>query len=129
MVEITSSNHRYDILELCKQVVEADETATSKEFELLESLARTFKIDADRWRKIRDSIPVSIIEGDNVQNILGLTPNMPVEEQLNQLNSEFRKWKSRVNHSDRKIREQAQKRVKLIQEERNRLKQYEDANR
>ncbi len=117
LAEIATAAQRYSVVQLCKQIVEADEFATREEFDFLKSLAETFEVDLGQ---------ITVV-GEDPGEPLGLTEDMTESEQLKHLNKQFRTWSSRVNHKDKRTRERAKRMVKLIEQERTRLKQYHDA--
>ncbi len=122
IVETTPVAQRYDILELCLRVVEANGTASSQEVELLWQLGDWLDVDAERFRSMMEKIlPVGMYEEEDAESILGLSSEMDPQEAKKRLNDEYRKWNARVTSPDPDVREQAEQMLKLIAETR---KQY-----
>ena len=122
IVETTPVAERYDILELCLRVVEANGTASSQEVELLWQLGDWLKVDAERFRSMMEKIlPVGMYEDEDAESILGLSSDMDPQEAKKRLNDEYRKWNARVTSPEADVREQAEQMLKLIAEAR---KQY-----
>ena len=108
----------YDILELCMHIASADGKAEGVELEIIKDISRKLKLDPNRFREMHDKIlPISVhVEEQGREALLGITSEMSTEEIRKHLNSEYRKWNSRVTHSDPKIREQADEMLKVISE-------------
>ena len=110
---------RYDILELCLHVVKAKGIATPEELAFLRNLAAWLEVDPDRFQAMMEKIlPASIHQVEDVEIILGFTPDMNKEKTRQRLNNEYRKWNSRVTNFDPEIQTQADQMLKLIAEAR-----------
>ena len=121
IVEISPLAERYDILELCLQVVRAKGVATMEELTVLKNLATWLEVDPDRFHSmLGKNLPVSMHETKNTELVLGLAPEMGQEKTRRHLNREYSRWNSRVTNTDPKIRSQADQMLKLITEARNR---------
>jgi hypothetical protein len=59
-------------------------------------------------------VPVGIHEVENVDQLLGIRPDMPLDEVRAHLRREYQKWNARVTHADPAIREQADRMLELI---------------
>jgi tellurite resistance protein len=115
LVEIAPLAHRYDILELCLYVAQADGVAAAEEMAILKNLASWLEVDADRFRAMMEKIlPVSMHEVKDTEVILGVTSDMDKEKSRQQLNKEYIKWHSRVTNSDPQIRAQADQMLMMI---------------
>jgi tellurite resistance protein len=119
LVEIAPLAERYDILELCLRVVQANGRATTEELNLLKSLAAWLEVDPDRWRAmVQRILPSEIHETMDVELILGVSSNMDREETRQHLNKEYRKWNARVTSSDPQVQTQADSMLEFIAEAR-----------
>jgi tellurite resistance protein len=115
LVEIAPLAQRYDILELCLYVAQADGVAAAEELAILKNLASWLEVDADRFRAMMEKIlPVSMHEVKDTEVILGVTSGMDKEKSRRQLNKEYIKWHSRVTNSDPQIRAQADQMLMMI---------------
>jgi len=119
IVRLTPVAERYDILELCLYVAQANGRAAPEEVNLLNQLAAWLEVDNERFRAMMQKVlPLNMHEVEDVQTILGVTADMPEEITREQLNKEYRKWLARVTSSDPEIQSQADQMLKLIAEAR-----------
>jgi tellurite resistance protein len=115
LVEIAPLAQRYDILELCLYVAQADGSAAIEELDILKSLASWLEVDADKFRTMMEKIlPVSIHEVKDTEVLIGVTSGMSKEGSRHQLNREYAKWNARVTNSDPQIRAQADQMLMMI---------------
>lgn len=113
--------HRYDALELCLEVAGADGTAEQQELEIIEEIAKSLEVDAGRFKDmVQKALPVGMFSEKNPDSVLGISESMSADEIRMLLGEEFRKWNSRVSHSDKKVREQASEMLTLIADARKR---------
>lgn len=106
---------RYDVLELCLRVAQANGVATVEELTLLKKLASWLEIDTNRFRSMMEKIlPANIHEVEDVEIILGVTPNMSEDETRQHLNKEYRKWNARVTNFDPEIQTRADHMLNFI---------------
>jgi tellurite resistance protein len=119
IVEIVPIAQRYDILDLCLQVAQANGVASSEEINLLKNLADWLEVDPKRFRSmVEKTLPVDMHETKDQEVILGVSSDMGKEKTREQLNKEYIKWNSRVTSSDPAIQNQADQMLKLIAEAR-----------
>jgi uncharacterized tellurite resistance protein B-like protein len=117
--EIAPIAHRYDILDLCLHVAQANSSVSSKEITLLKEIAEWLDIDADRFRLMMEKfLPIDMYEIKDIDTILGITSDMSNEKARKHLNKEYSKWNSRVTNSDPHIQSQADQMLRLIAEAR-----------
>lgn len=115
IVEIVPLADRYDILELCLHVAQANGAATVEELDLLKNLASWLEVDTDRFRTMMGKIiPFSMHEAEDVEFILGITSDMSRDETRRHLNKEYRKWNARATNFDPEIQTQADHMLNLI---------------
>jgi hypothetical protein len=115
IVGIAPLADRYDILDLCLNVVKAKGLAVEEELAILKNLASWLEVDADRFRAMMEKIlPVSMHHVKDAEVILGVTSEMSEKETLRQLNRQYSKWNSRVTSSDPQVQAQADQMLKLI---------------
>jgi len=119
IVEIVPIAQRYDILDLCLQVAQANGVASAEEINLLKSLAEWLEVDSNRFRSmVEKTLPVDMHEIRDQEVILGVSSDMGKEKTREQLNKEYIKWNSRVTSSDPAIQNQADQMLQLIAEAR-----------
>ncbi len=110
---------RYDILNFCLYVAQANSSVTKEELTVLKDLANWLEIDTDKFREMVEKVlPVDMHEVLDVETILGVTSDMNKEKARRHLNKEYSKWSARVTSSDPEIQTQADQMLKLIAEAR-----------
>jgi len=115
IVEISSPAERYDFLELCLHVARAKGFATTAELHLVNQLAELLEVDMDKFRTMMQKLlPVGTHQAEDVEIVLGVTPDMSKDETRLRLNNEYRKWNARVTNFDAAIQAQADRMLKLI---------------
>jgi hypothetical protein len=118
-VEIVPLAQRYDILDLCLHVVQANGVAAAEEIALIKNFAEWLEVDTNRFRGMVEKIlPVGMHEATDQEVIFGVSADMSKEKTRRQLNKEYNKWNSRVTNPDPKIQHQADQMLKLIAEAR-----------
>ncbi|MHC4426662.1 MAG: tellurite resistance TerB family protein [Planctomycetota bacterium] len=119
IVEIVPVAQRYDILDLCLYVAQANGSVAAEELTILRDLASWLEADADRFRVMMEKVlPVDMHEVTDVEAVLGINSDMSKERARQHLNKEYSKWNSRVTNSDPEIQSQADQMLKLITEAR-----------
>ncbi len=120
IVEILPVAERYDILDLCLHVAQADGVAAAEELALLKKLAIWLEVDNDRFRSMMERVlPVNIHEVKDTEAVLGVNPDMSRENIRQYLNKEYRKWNARVTNFDPEVQAQADYMLKFIADARN----------
>jgi hypothetical protein len=113
-----SQQEKYNALELCMDVMAADGKAEAAEMEALDRIANMLRVDNQAYRELREQriAKLSDVEevSDNLNTMLGITPEMTPDEVRSHLSAEYRKWNSRVGHADEKIRSRAEQMLLLI---------------
>ncbi len=119
IVEIIPLADRYDIMNLCLYVAQANGIVTTEELNLLKDFSDWLEIDTDKFREmIQRVLPIDMYEEKDVETILGVTSDMNKEKARRHLNKEYSKWSSRVTNTDPEIQSQADQMLKLIAEAR-----------
>jgi len=119
IVEIAPLAGRYDILDLCLHVAQANGRVVAEELAILKNLASWLEADANRFRAMMErTLPVHMHQVKDAEVIFGVTSDMSKEKTRRQLNKQYSKWNSRVISSDPEIRAQADQMLKLIAEAR-----------
>ncbi|HUU19141.1 MAG TPA: TerB family tellurite resistance protein [Sedimentisphaerales bacterium] len=119
IVEIAPLAVRYDILNLCLYVAQANSSVTQEELTVLKDLANWLEIDMDKFREMVEKVlPVDMHEVLDIETILGVTSDMSKEKARRHLNKEYSKWSARVTNPNPEIQSQADQMLKLIAEAR-----------
>ncbi len=121
IVEIAPAADRYDILEFCLRVSQANGVAATEELALLKKLAGWLEVDMNRFRSMMEKIlPAEMHEVKDAEFILGVASDMGKDEACRCLNKEYRKWNARVTNSDAQVQDQAEHMLNFITEVRSR---------
>jgi hypothetical protein len=121
LIHTATAAFRYDILELCLYVAGANGVASEKALGALQRYAGLLGAGADKFRSMVEKIlPVTVHETVNLGLLLGLTPNMDVEEIREGLNREYDKWNARTWNHNPRVQEQAEQMLQLIADTRRR---------
>jgi len=119
IVDIAPPADRYDILDLCLQVVRAKGSMTGETLAALRDLATWLDGDMDRFRAMLEkTLPTSVRQVQDLEIVLGLTSHMNTEKARRQLNREYSKWNARVTNPNPEIQAQADQMLRLIAEAR-----------
>ncbi|MBH37296.1 MAG: hypothetical protein CMD89_05250 [Gammaproteobacteria bacterium] len=105
--EIASKSLKYQVIELCLEVLSADGVAEGAELEMLRDLSDEIGLSFDEVSKMKDKALVKIdsnaaSQGQNASDeaIVGLSASFSKEESLKFINKEFKKWNGRLNSLD-----------------------------
>ena len=120
LAEIAPLAERYDILELCLDVVGANGIACEEHLNLLKKLTVWLEVDQGRFRSMMEQfLPAEMHEVEDVEIILGITREMTNDMARKCINKEYRKWNARVTNSDSQIKAQANHMLQFIARTRN----------
>jgi len=115
---VTTVADRYDVLELCLKVAQADGVAEEDELDMVNRLAELLDVDQERFRSMRDQHFSAVIENQSgmvdANELLGITPEMSETDVKKHLRKEFQKWNQLATHKDADKREQAKRMLDLI---------------
>ena len=116
---------KMEILELCLDVMAADDIADDKELELIEKISNKIGIDYDEFVKVREKrmIGLKTMSKDEEKDIssmertIGIKSSWSKSEKVNHCKKEFRKWNSRLGAlNEKQKQENAQKILDMIGE-------------
>lgn len=125
--ELAGEADKYEIIELCLDVMAADGEADESEMDLIWKIASSLGLDKAEVNKIKDKKIVSLnvsgsAQSDSLNQLLGIDPNWTVEEKKKHLNKEFSKWNSRLHTvTDQAGKENVQRMLDAISEARKQL--------
>lgn len=101
--------------ELCVDVVAADGTVRSREEQVLQFVAERLQLPQSYVREVRDrNLRLSMYEESDKSALVDMPRGLSETEKIEFLNREYRKWRSRVTHSDPSIAAEAALRLKRI---------------
>lgn len=116
-------NLKFMIIELLLHIAAADNVAEQDETEFLNMLAHTMGLDVEEYKNMRDDVlKPSMFQSKSaagssskqLEDMLGLKPEMTAAEKNSLLSKEFRKWNHRQNSSDPEKSQQAKEMVREI---------------
>ncbi len=106
-----------NIILLCLHIIAAGKEISNGQIIMLKNTARLLDIHTDRLRTmIEDLRPFAMHEVKDMEISLGITADMNSEQVKQQLNTEYRKWNSRVINTNADIRDEAENMLELIGE-------------
>ena len=119
IAEISPLVNRYDILNLCLNVVLANDSVTAEEQAILKNLAKWLEVDMERFRAMAEKVlPIGTYKIKDMEFALGVTVDMSQAQVNKQLNHEYQKWNARVTNSNPAVRVQADHMLNFIAEAR-----------
>ena len=122
LVLTAKSAARYDAIQLAMETIAADGIATVSEMEFIKKLALRLEIDSNKFRSMLEAIvPVNIHQNKDLNLLFGIDEETNDNNLTAKLNTEYRKWNSRITNSDEKISEQAHLMIELITQAKKKL--------
>jgi hypothetical protein len=107
--------YRYSIIELCICAAAAKGIITDLQFKMLKDIAFRLELDMEKFRSILERMaPETISQVKDLELLFGLTSEMDIDQSIEKLNSEYRKWNARVTHIDAAVQKQAEQMLNLI---------------
>ncbi|MGI9249946.1 MAG: TerB family tellurite resistance protein [Pseudohongiellaceae bacterium] len=100
--ELADDADKYQIIELCMDIMAADGEADHSEMDLIWKIASSLGLDRAEVERIKDKKVVGVnmvtdVESSSVERILGIDPNWSTNEKKKFLRKEFSKWNSRLH--------------------------------
>ena len=117
--EIAEKTTKYEVVELCFDVMAADGAADSQELLTIRKVAEALELDFDEIEKMRDQRIVGLDSGisnqASIEEFLGIEPDWDIDQIKKHLRVEFQKWNNRLNTlQEGTERENAQKTLDAI---------------
>ena len=110
---------KYDTIELCRDVMTADEHVDPREVAVIRQVAEGIDFDLDKLQEMMDTLRLDSPElfSQDPEAAVGIDPSWPTERKCKHLTDEFRKWNGRMGSlSAGPEREAAQEMLDLIAE-------------
>jgi uncharacterized tellurite resistance protein B-like protein len=120
--QLSSSDHqKYDAIQLCFDVLAADDDAKKEELKQVKEIAAQLNLDYEEIEKIKSQalVNVQIITEDDkgVDDLIGIEPSWTKQKKMEHLTESFDRWNNRlINLPPGQKREQAKKMVNRIAE-------------
>ena len=131
--DLAPKNLKYQLIELCLDILSADGVADSKELIMLRELTEKLELNFDEVQNMKDKAILNLdlsknsqLQSDTDQDEIdvGMKENLTKKEALDFIKNEFKKWNGRLNSlKDSSQREHAQKMLDALARLR---KKYED---
>jgi tellurite resistance protein len=121
LTDIAPLPQRYDIVEMCLNVVESKGFVSAGQVQMLKKLSGWLGLDPGRFRDMLDRLaPANTHQVKDIELIFGLSSKMNARQSRERLNKEYRKWNSRTTSVDPAVKNQAEQMLQLIAEARGR---------
>jgi len=100
--DLAGDPDKYEIIELCMEVMAADGEADQSEMDLIWRIAKSLGLERAEVEKIKDKKVLALniagnVEKDSVNDLLGIDPSWSDSEKKEFLKREFKKWNSRLH--------------------------------
>jgi len=117
--EIGDKATKFEALELCFEVMSANDKISPDEMNLIRTYADLLNIPREEFERLKDFHTLNVTLAENPENdderLLGIDPAWSKEEKLIYLRKEFKKWNSRMaTLTDPEQRKVAQHRLDMI---------------
>jgi len=117
--EIGDKATKFEALELCFEVMSANDKISPDEMNLIRVYAELLNIPKEEFERLKDFHTLNVTLAENLENdderLIGIDPAWPKEEKLIYLRKEFKKWNSRMaTFTDPEQRKVAQHRLDMI---------------
>jgi uncharacterized tellurite resistance protein B-like protein len=117
--EIGDKATKFEALELCFEVMSANDKISPDEMNLIRTYADLLNIPSEEFERLKDFHTLNVTLAENPENdderLLGIDPAWSKEEKLIYLRKEFKKWNSRMaTLTDPEQRKVAQHRLDMI---------------
>ena len=121
--EISELTTKYEVIELCFDVLAADGVADTEEIKMIRKVAEALELDIDEIEKMRDhaiiGLDASASTHASIEDFLGIESDWDTEQIKRHLRAEFQKWNNRLNTlSEGDERTNAQRMLDLVAEAR-----------
>ena len=101
--------------ELAVKVVAADDEVDEREHQALRFVAERLDLPPGFVKEVHDrNLRANMFSSNDSEMLLGIPPGMSADEKKEFLSSEYRKWRSRVTHSDAHVASEASVRLQQI---------------
>jgi hypothetical protein len=115
LVEDGDDSVKQTAYELAVKVVAADEVVDEREQQALRFVAERLDLPAGFVKEVHDrNLRANMYSSNDTEMLLGIPPGMSAGEKKEFLSSEYRKWRSRVTHSDAQVAAEASVRLQQI---------------
>lgn len=126
IAECTDHSERYEAMELCLDVMAADDRADPAELKVIRQVAEVLELDLDELKRMKDQRLVGLsaaVEGvqaeHSLEELLDIDPSWPKDRIRKHLRAEFKVWNGRLNNlTEPGERANAQRMIELISEAR-----------
>ena len=90
---------KYQVIELCLDILSADGVAEEGELELLKDLSFNLGLDYEEVQKMKEKTLLEIESSESAsdESIIGLNESLSKEDKLKFINKEYKKWNGRLN--------------------------------
>ena len=126
IAECTDHSERYEAMELCLDVMAADDRADPAELRVIRQVAEVLELDLDELKRMKDQRLVGLSAAvedaqaeHSLEELLDIDPSWTKDRIRKHLRAEFKVWNGRLNNlTDPGERANAQRMIELISEAR-----------
>lgn len=115
--ENASKTIKYQVIELCLDILSADGVAEEGELKLLKDLSLKLGLDYEEVQKMKEKtlLKVESSESASDESLIGLDESLSKENKLKFINKEYKKWNGRLNSlSTGEKKENAQRMLEVL---------------
>lgn len=119
-----SISMKYSALQLYVDIIIVDKKISKREKNTIFHIAKNLGVDMEKFLdSFHDKLPQSLLESAIDSSTLGLSSTMSIQEKKKILRDQYRKWSDLVTSDDEKTRRKAELMLKIISQERSKLKE------
>jgi tellurite resistance protein len=113
---------RQSAYEICARITACDNEVDQREHRALTFIAKSLNLDGDFVREVNDRfLKISMFKNATDEQLVGMPSGLTVQEKIAFINREYKKWRSRVTHSDPKVVSEANQRLDRLTKLRNKI--------
>ena len=113
---------RQSAYEICARITACDNEVDQREHRALSFIAKSLNLDGDFVREVNDRfLKISMFKNATDEQLVGMPSGLTVQEKIAFINREYKKWRSRVTHSDPKVVSEANQRLDRLTKLRNKI--------
>lgn len=111
--EIGEKKSKYDAIELCFDIMAADDKADPEEMAVIRNMAKSLNLDMDEIERMREKVTLNLsaelTSEEGMESLVGIEASWSDDKKRKHLRTEFQKWNNRLNSlPDGEERESAQ---------------------
>lgn len=101
LAEIGEKKTKYDVIELCFDIMAADGVADPEEMAVIRKVAEALSLDMNEIEKMRESVTLnlstSLTSEEGLESLVGIEDGWSDDQKKKHIRTEFQKWSNRLN--------------------------------